>query len=90
MRGHDFHLVNDECLIGHDRFVPRRQKCAGQEAEDFVGAIAKNDLLRRHLPTVGNRLPQPEGPAVRIPVQRCDPFIDHSHGFWRRTQWVFI
>ena len=47
MCGRDFHLVNDERLIGHDRFVPRRQKCAGQEAKDFIGAIAKNDLLRR-------------------------------------------
>ena len=47
VRGRHFHFINHERQIGHDRFVPRREKCSREESENFVGSIAEDYLIRR-------------------------------------------
>ena len=32
----DLHFVNDEGLIGHDRFIAWGQKRTGKQAQDFI------------------------------------------------------
>jgi len=65
----DFHLVDDEGLIGHDRFISRGQKCTGEQAQDFIRSIPEYDLIQGHLPAICQGFTQAECTAVWVAMQ---------------------
>ncbi len=65
----DVDLVDHEGMFGENRFVTGREIGLCQKAENLVGTVGTDDVLRVEAVHLGDRLAQPFGGAVGIDVE---------------------
>ena len=82
--------IDQKGRVGGDHLVAGHDQGGGQEDDDLVRAVAKDNLLRRH-PELGRQgLGQIVAAAVRVAVQVGQCPGDGLHGLRRGAKRVFV
>ena len=83
----DDHRVHDEGRVRDDRLVAGPEERADEQLDQLVRAVAEHDLVGRRSVFLGERLPQIEAAAVRVPVEVVERGEDRPlHAVGRRQR----